>query len=447
MFLKKIALDRRSFLRGVGATLALPLLDAMAPAFAAPGKAIPRLSFMYIPNGINLSQWTPAGSGKEFTFSPTLKSLEPFRDRVNILSGLSLHSADRMNDGAGDHSRATGAFLSGCHAKRTQGADLFLGVTADQIAAKSLGKDNLLPSLELGIDDRKTAPLCDEVYTCAYSNTLSWSSANTPLPIENDPRLVFERLFGEGGDARQRANRLRENRSILDSVTGEMKQLQGTLGTPDKRRVDQYFDAIRQVELRLQRVEAQNAPQNADTPVLTAGMARPLGAPDKFEDHIHLMFDLQVLAFQADITRVTTLMFAGERSGRSYPQVGVPDAHHSVSHHDNNPEKLAKVARIDAFHVQQVAYFLGKLRDTQDGEGTLLDHSMLVYGAGISNGNVHDHSPLPVLLCGGGAGTLQGGRHIVYKNEQPLANVLRNVLDKAGVHADRLCESTGIAEL
>jgi hypothetical protein len=438
-----MALDRRSFLRGVGATLALPLLDAMSPAFAAPRKAISRLSFMYIPNGVNLAQWTPAGLGKEFTFSSTLKSLEPFRDRVNVLSGLALHSADRMNDGAGDHSRATGAFLSGCHAKRTQGADLFLGVTADQIAARSLGKDNLLPSLELGIDDRKVSPLCDEGYTCTYSNTLSWSSATTPLPVENDPRLVFERLFGEGGDARQRGIRLRENRSILDSVTSEMKQLQGTLGTPDRRRMDQYFDAIRQVELRLQREEAQNA----ESPTFRAGVSRPLGAPEKFEDHIHLMFDLQVLAFQSDITRVTTLMFAGERSGRSYPQAGVPDAHHSVSHHDNNPEKLAKVAKIDAFHVQQLAYFLGKLRDTQDGEGTLLDNSMLLYGAGISNGNVHDHSPLPMLLCGGGAGQLQGGRHIVYKNEPPMANVLRSMLDKAGVHADRLGESTGVAEL
>ncbi len=443
MFITKMALDRRLFLRGVGATLALPLLDAMSPALAAPRKAIPRMSFMYIPNGINLAQWTPVGSGKDFTFSPTLKSLEPFRERVNVISGLALHSADRMNDGAGDHSRATGAFLSGCHAKRTQGADLFLGVTADQIAAKSLGKDNLLPSLELGIDDRKVSPLCDEGYTCTYSNTLSWSSPTTPLPIENDPRLVFERLFGEGGDAKQRAIRLRENRSILDSVTGGMKQLQGTLGTPDRRRMDQYFDAIRQVELRLQRVEAQNA----ESPNLGAGVTRPLGAPDKFEDHIHLMFDLQVLAFQSDITRITTLMFAGERSGRSYPQVGVPDAHHSVSHHDNNPEKLAKVAKIDAFHVQQVAYFLGKLRDTQDGEGTLLDNSMLLYGAGISNGNVHDHSPLPMLLCGGGAGQLQGGRHIVYNNEPPVANVLRSMLDKVGVHADRLGESTGVADL
>src|ERR1700722_12992950 len=293
MFVTKMALDRRMFLRGVGATLALPLLDAMTPAFAAPGKAIPRLSFMYVPNGINIAQWTPSGSGKGFAFSPTLKSLEPFRERVNVLSGLALHSADRMGDGAGDHSRATGAFLSGCHAKHTQGADLLLGITADQNAAKSLGKDNLLPSLELGIADRKTSPLCDEGYTCSYSNTLSWSSATTPLPVENNPRLVFERLFGEGGDAKQRGFRIHEDRSILDSVTGSIKQLQGTLGTPDRRRVDQYFEAIRQVELRLQRVEAQNA----ESPTFTAEITRPRGGHEMVEAHIHLMMDLQVLAF------------------------------------------------------------------------------------------------------------------------------------------------------
>ena len=442
MFLTKKALDRRFFLRSVGVTLALPLLDSMTPAFAAPAKAAPRMAFMYVPNGANMTAWTPVGSGKTFSFSPTLKSLEPFREHVNVLSGLALHSADRMNDGAGDHSRATGAFLSGAHAKRTQGADLYLGVTADQIAARSIGKDNLLPSLELGVDDHFTAALCDEGYTCAYSNTLSWTSANTPLPQENDPRLIFERLFGEGGDVKNRIARLRESRSVLDSVTGEMKQFQATLG-PDRQRVDQYFEAIRQVELRLQRVEKQNA----ESPTMGAGLTRPLGAPDKFEDHIQLIMDLQVLAFQSDITRVTTLMFAGERSGRSYPQIGVPDSHHSVSHHDNSPEKLAKVAKIDTCHVQQLAYFVGKLRNTPDGDSNLLENSMVLYGAGISNGNVHDHSPLPIVLCGGGGGQIEGGRHIVYKNEPPLSNVLRGMLDKVGVHIDKLGESTGVAEI
>jgi hypothetical protein len=443
MFVKKTALDRRFFLKGVGAALALPFLDAMTPAFASASKATPRMAFLYVPNGANMAAWTPVGSGKGFTFSPTLKALEPFREHVNVLSGLALHSADRLNDGAGDHSRATGAFLSGCHAKRTQGADLELGVTADQIAARVIGKDSLLPSLELGIDDHFTAPLCDEGYTCAYSNTLSWTSSNTPLPQENDPRLVFERLFGEGGDIHHRIARLRENRSILDSVTGDMKQLQGTLGNPDRQRMDQYFEAIRQVELRLQRVEKQNA----ESPTMGAGLTRPLGAPDKFEDHIQLIMDLQVLAFQSDITRVTTLMFAGERSGRSYPQVGVPDSHHSVSHHENNPEKLAKVAKIDSCHIQQLAYFVGKLRNTPDGDSNLLQNSMVLYGAGISNGNVHDHSPLPIVLCGGGGGQIEGGRHIVYQNEPPLSNVLRGMLEKVGVHADKLGESTGVAEI
>jgi hypothetical protein len=443
MFIKKTALDRRLFLRGVGAALALPFLDAMTPAFASASKATPRMAFLYVPNGANMAAWTPTGAGKGFTFSPTLKALEPFREHVNVLSGLALHSADRLNDGAGDHSRATGAFLSGCHAKRTQGADLELGVTADQIAARVIGKDSLLPSLELGVDDHFTAALCDEGYTCAYSNTLSWTSSNTPLPQENDPRLVFERLFGEGGDIHHRIARLRENRSILDSVTGDMKQLQGTLGSPDRLRMDQYFEAIRQVELRLQRVEKQNA----ESPTMGAGLTRPLAAPDKFEDHIQLIMDLQVLAFQSDITRVTTLMFAGERSGRSYPQVGVPDSHHSVSHHENNPEKLAKVAKIDTCHIQQLAYFVGKLSNTPDGDSNLLENSMVLYGAGISNGNVHDHSPLPIVLCGGGGGQIQGGRHIVYQNEPPLSNILRGMLEKVGVHADKLGESTGVAEI
>jgi len=444
MFLTKKSLRRREFLRGAGAMFALPLLDAMTPAFAATRKAIPRLGFLYIPNGVNQEKWVPTGSGKEFAFSPTLSSLEPFRDRVTVISGLAHHAADRLNDGAGDHSRATGVFLSGCHAKRTQGADLHLGITADQIAANSLGKDNLLPSLELSLEDRSVAPLCDEGYTCAYSNTLSWSSATTPLPVENDPRLVFERLFGEEGNAQERAVRIKEDRSILDSVTGAMKQLQSSLGATDRRKVDQYFDSIRGVELRLQRIEAQNA----QAPSAGQGVTRPLGVPEKFEDHIRLMFDLQVLAFQADITRVTTMMFGREMAVRSYPQIGVPDSHHSLSHHDNNPEKLAKIAKIDAYHVEQVAYFLGKLKDTRDGENSLLDNAMILYGGGISNGNLHNHERLPVFLAGGGAGQLQGGRHLEYKVDTPMSNVLRSILDKAGVHTDGLGDSTGVlAEL
>jgi hypothetical protein len=444
MFLSKTSLPRRSFLRGLGATLALPLLDAMTPAFAATTKAIPRLGFMYIPNGVSLGQWKPTGSGTDFAFSPTLSALEPFRNQVNVFSGLAHHCADRMNDGSGDHSRGAGAFLSGCHAKRTEGADLYLGITADQIAAKSLGKDNLLPSLELKLDDSDLDPLCDEGYTCAYMNTFSWSSATTPLPMENNPRLVFQRLFGEGQNAQDRLTQTREDRSILDAVSGSMKRLESSLGPADRRKVDQYLTSIREVELRLQRIEAHNA----ESTTLGPSGTRPLGIPDNFEDHIHLMFDLQVLAFQADITRVTTLMIGREEGGRSYPQAGVPEGHHSISHHDNNPEKLAKLAKIDAYHVKQMAIFLGKLQKTPDGDATLLDNSMILYGGGISNGNMHNHENLPVVLAGGGAGQLKGGRHIEYPQDMPMSNLLRSILDKAGVHTDTLGDATGmLAEL
>jgi hypothetical protein len=440
MFVRKISLDRRTFLRGAGVTLALPVLDAMVPAFGATTKAVPRLSFLYVPNGVNPATWAPVGTGTDFKFSPALAALEPFRDRVTVLTNMSHHSADRQNDGAGDHSRATGVFLSGCHAKRTQGADLHLGITADQIAAKSLGKDNLLPSLEISLEDRNVAPLCDEGYTCAYSNTLSWSSPTTPLPMENDPRLVFERLFGEEANPIERAHRLQEDRSVLDSVTGSMARLSRRLGANDKRKVDQYYSSIREVELRLQRIEAQNA----KSPTAAMTMQRPLGVPEKFEDHIRLMFDLKVLAFQGDITRVTTLMFGREMATRSYPQIGVSDSHHSLSHHDNNPAKLAKLTKIDNYHVQQVAYFLGKLRAAQEGDSNLLDNCTIVYGGGIGNGNLHNHERLPIFVAGGGAGTLQGGRHIEFRNDTPVSNLLRTVLDKAGVQTETIGDSTGL---
>jgi hypothetical protein len=440
MFLTKKALDRRSFLRAAGVVMALPMLDAMTPAFAATTKAVPRLSFLYIPNGVSPHKWTPEGTGKGFTFSSSLEPLAPFRDQVNILTNLAHHCADRQNDGAGDHSRATGAFLSGVHAKRTQGADLHCGTTADQIAARTLGKDSLLPSLELSLEDRNVAPLCDEGYTCAYSNTLSWTSPTTPIPMENDPRLVFERLFGEEGNAKDRAARLQEDRSILDSVTGSISKLKTNLGSSDKRKVDQYFTAVREVEQRLQRIEKQNA----SSPDVSATMTRPMGVPEKFEDHIRLMFDLKVLAFQGDITRVTTLMLGREMAVRSYPQIGVPDSHHSLSHHDNNPQKLMKLGKIDNYHVQQVAYFLGKLRETKDGENTLLDNSMIMYGGAIANGNLHNHVNLPNFVAGGGAGQLQGGRHIEFKPDTPMSNLLRTLLFKAGVETEGLGDSTGL---
>jgi Protein of unknown function (DUF1552) len=440
MFVQKLSLDRRTFLRAAGVTLALPMLDAMTPAFAATPKRVPRIGFLYIPNGVNPNTWSPTGRDKQFEFSSVMASLQPFKDKVTIFTNIAHHCADRQNDGAGDHSRATGAFLSGCHAKRTQGDDMYLGITADQIAAKSaLGKDSLLPSLELSLEDRNIAPLCDEGYTCAYSNTLSWSSPTTPLPTENDPRFVFERLFGEEGNTRERAIRLQEDLSILDSVTGALAQLKMRLGTNDRRKMDQYLTSVREVEQRLERIEAKNA-QSATGAM---AMGKPLGVPEKFEDHIRLMFDLQVLAFQGDITRITTLMFAREMAVRSYPQVGVPDSHHSVSHHDNNPAKLAKLKKIDTYHVEQFAYFLGKLRNVQDGENNLLENSMILYGGALANGNLHNHTNLPMILAGGGAGQLEGGRHMVFKNDMPMSNLLRSILRKAGVETESLGDSTG----
>jgi hypothetical protein len=348
------------------------------------------------------------------------------------------HIADRQNDGFGDHSRATGAFLSGCHAKRTQGDDLRLGITADQIAAATLGKDTLLASLELTLEDKNIAPLCDEGYTCAYLNTLSWTSPTTPLPMENDPRLVFERLFGEESSPEERELRTRQNRSILDATTGTINQLVARVGAKDRLKVDQYLTSIREVEARLQRIENQAK----ETTQVTFG--RPLGVPEKFDDYIRLMFDLQVVAFQGDITRISTMMLAREVAVRSYPQIGVPDSHHSLSHHDNNPSKLAKLTKIDTYHVQQAAYFLGKLKEVDENGSSLLDNSIILYGGAIGNGNIHNHNNLPVFLAGGGAGTLEGGRHLTFKQDMPMSNLLRSVLDKLGVKIDSLGDSTGL---
>lgn len=440
MFITKKSLDRRTFLRAAGVTVALPLLDAMTPAFAAARKAVPRLTFLYIPNGVSPHTWVPTGAGKDFSFSPALAPLEPYKKYVTVVSKMAHHCADRQNDGFGDHSRSTGAFLSGCHAKRTQGDDLQLGITADQIAAGSLGKDSLLPSLELTLEDKNIAPLCDEGYTCAYLNTLSWSSATTPLPNENDPRLIFERLFGEESNPQERMLRIKQDKSILDATTGSINRMAARVGAKDRLKVDQYLTSIREVEARLQRIEKQAA----EAPVDLTSFGRPLGVPEKFEDYIRLMFDLQALAFQGDITRVTTMMLARETAVRSYPQIGIPDSHHSLSHHDNNPSKMAKLTKIDAYHVSQVAYFLGKLKQVDENGSSLLDNSIIMYGGALGNGNIHNHDNLPLFLAGGGAGNLQGGRHIDYKEDKPMSNLLRTILDKVGVKTEGLGDSTGL---
>ena len=445
MFISKMALPRRTFLRGVGATLALPLLDAMVPALSAwsTTAAAPasRLGFIYVPNGAVMDKWKPAGIGRDFEFSQILSPLTPFRDRVLVLSGLAQMEARSYDDGAGDHSRGTAAWLSGIHAKRTEGADVQLGVTVDQIAAKEFGATTPLASLELALETIDLVGNCDNGYSCAYMNTLSWRSPTTPLPVETNPRKVFRRLFGQGNDVEQRLAQMHEDRSLLDSVRQDVARLQRALDPRDNSRLTEYLDAIRDVERRIQKAEQRNSTE--DLPIVEV----PAGIPDTFEEHIKLMFDLQVLAYQADLTRVITFMVGRELSNRTYPAIEINEAHHSLSHHQNNAEKLTKLAKINSYHITKLAYFLEKLQEVPDGDGTLLDHLTLVYGSGLSDGNRHDHSPLPILLVGGGAGRLTGGRHLEYPKDTPMNNLLLSVMDKVGVRIDKLGDSTGTLDL
>ncbi len=444
MIITQKALPRRTFLRGVGATLALPFLDAMTPAASALARQVTapvrRLGFIYVPNGVIQEQWVPAQTGRGFDFSPILSPLEPFRDQMLVLSGLAHRQADSFGDGNGDHPRATAVWLSGVHAWERRGrqgpTDIKLGTTADQIAAREFGKQTPLPSLELALE-QPTAIACD-TGDCFYSNTISWRNETTPLDMEAHPRVVFERLFGEGGTAADRMAIMRQTGSILDSVTAEVARLERTLGAGDRSKLDEYLDAVRDVEQRIQRSESRGPDAFVELP------ERPVDIPEQFEDHAKLMFDLQVLAFQADVTRVFTLMMAREASPRPYPQIGVPDQHHTVSHHRNDPEYIAKKSKIDTYHITLLADLLGKLRETPDGDGTLLDQSMIVYGGGIGNGNLHEHTDLPCLVAGGGGGRLNGGRHRAYTEDTPMTNLLLTVLDKAGVPADQLGDSTGL---
>ncbi len=440
MIVTRMALPRRTFLRGAGATLALPLLDSMVPALSAltrtAGRPVRRLGFFYVPNGADMETWTPVGEGADFAFSPTLSPLEPFRHQTLVMSGLAQEQANAFNDGAGDHSRGTAAWLSGVHAKRTEGANVRVGVTADQIAAAELGRETQLASLELALETIDLVGNCDSGYSCAYMNTLSWRSPTTPLPVETDPRKVFRRLFGSGGTPEERIDRLQEDRSILDSVLGDADRLKRSVGPADAGRVTEYLDAIRDVERRIQRTERRNLEAPAD-------LAMPLGVPDTFEEHIELMFELQLLAWQADITRVISFLIGRELSNRTYPAIDVHDSHHSVSHHQNKAEKREKIAKINTYHIQRLTRFLDRLQATPDGDGSLLDHTMLLYGSGLSDGNRHNHSPLPLLLLGGAAGRVRGGRHLRYAEGTPMTNLLLTMLDKVGVPVDELGDSTG----
>ena len=440
MIITKACLPRRTFLRGMGVTLAVPLLDAMVPALSAMAKTaadpVKRLGFVYIPNGANMAAWTPQGEGRSFEFTNVMTPLQPFRDRITVLSGLANKPADAWGDGGGDHSRGPAAYLNGVHPKRTEGADIQAATTIDQIVARKVGTETQLASLELSTEATDLVGNCGGAgYSCVYIDTLCWRSPTTPLPLENNPRTVFEQLFGDGTTAAERSRQLRENRSILDAVTRELAGFQRKLGAADRTRVNEYLEAIREIERRIQRAE-QQSDLNLSLP------DRPIGIPESWEEHVKLMFDLQVLAYQADITRVITFMMSRELSQRAYVNLGITDPHHGISHHQDDPEKLAKLAKINAYHLTLLTYYLEKLRATPDGDGSLLDHVMILYGGGLADGNLHTHAPLPVLLAGGASGALRGGHHVQYPKDTPLANLLLSMVHKMGVPSDNIGDST-----
>ncbi len=435
MIITKKALPRRTFLRGVGATLALPLLDAMVPAATVlaktPAKPVRRLGFVFMPMGCDITRWTPPGE-KLDQLSPILSSLAPVKEHVTAITNLELQNAY-----PGSHATSNSAFLSAAKAKLTESTDYYLGTTVDQIAAQHIGQATQLPSLELAMDLMQVVGQCDNGYACVYQNNLSWSSPTTPLPAEAHPRIVFESLFGEGGSVADRRAALRKKASLLDSFNDDIARLQRKLGPSDRARVSHYLDSVREVERRIQRAESDAV----GNPL--PDLDRPVGVPAAYADHARLMFDLQVLALQGDVTRVITFQLARETSNRTYPEIGVPDPHHPLSHHGNDPEKIARMAKINQFHVSLFAEFLGKLKTTPEGDGTLLDHSLYLYGSGIGNPNVHDHSNLPILVAGGSATGMKGGRHIKYARPTPLANLHLTLLDKVGVHLDSFADSQG----
>jgi hypothetical protein len=454
MIIMNNPLPRRTFLRGLGATMALPLLDSMAPPLSALSQSARRsttapirLGYVYTPNGIigcsekspRPFMWTPTTVGADFEFSLTMKGLEPFRENLIVFSGLSQINGRALGDGPGDHARATATFLTGVHPYKTGGADFKLGVSADQIAAKALGKHTQLSSLELGLEPQPLAGNCDSGYTCAYMS-MSWRGPTSPLPAEINPRAAFERLFGddESTDATARLARLQGQKSVLDYVTGSLARLQGSLGSSDKRKLDEYLEAVRDIERRIQVTEQSN--------VLTQlpHMDRPSSVPDDYEEYSTLMMDLQVIAWQTDMTRVASFMMGRDGSNRPYREIGISDGHHSISHHQGDPERVEKLMKIDALHVKMFAYLLKKLQDTADGDGTLLDHSLVVFGSSLSESNLHTHDDLPIVLAGNAGGRVKGNRHLVYPKETPLNNLFLNMFDLAGVpEIDKFGDSTG----
>ena len=439
MFVTKKHLPRRTFLKGVGVSLALPLLDSMIPARTllaqTAARPLPRLGFVYVPHGAIMDKWTPATEGAGFEFTPILKPLEPFRDRLNVVSGLGHRAADTT----AVHSLSPTTWLSGVRPKATQGVDAYAGVTADQVAAQQIGQDTVLPSMELATEDHSgLIGSCDRDYGCIYMNTLSWRTPTTPMPMEINPRKVFERMFGQGGSATERLARIKEDKSILDAITKDVASLQLQLGPSDREMMTQYLENVREIERRIQRAEQSQGDEDLTLP------ARPAGVPFDYEEHIKLMYDLMALAYQADVTRVITFMISREVSNRTYPQVGVTDGHHAISHHQNRAEKMEKNVRIQTYNISQFGYFLEKLKNTPDGDGSLLDHAVLLYGSNMSNSNAHDHFPLPNLVIGGAAGRMKGGRHLKYPDRTPMTNLLVTMLDKVGVKQESLGDSSGL---
>ena len=440
MIITKKAIPRRSVLRGIGATLALPLLDGMVPALSAirttAARGMRRFGVVYVPNGMAMEHWTPTGEGTAFEFSPILQPMAPLRDRTLVLTGLN------PGPGGGAHAGASTKFLTGVAGRMTDGAEIHSGTSIDQLLGKELGQYTQLSSLELALDGRDFAGSCDAGFSCAYTNTISWRTPTTPLPMENNPRVVFERLFGDSGstDPAVRLARIKEDRSILDSVTEKVADLQQGIGPEDRHKIGQYLDAVRDVERRIQKAEEQSA---RELPLVQ----QPAGIPATFEEHMRLMFDLQFLAYQTDLTRVASFMVGREISGRTYNQIGIPDAHHPLSHHLDDPVKIGIMSKINTYHVVLFAEFVEKMRATPDGDGSLLDHSLLLYGAGMSNSNAHAPINLPIMLVGGAGGGLEGGRHITYPEDTPMANLLMAIMDALGVPMDQVGDSNGMLDV
>jgi hypothetical protein len=444
MFITKKHLSRRTMLRGMGVSLALPLLDSMVPAQTplAQTAAKPqiRLGFLYIPHGAVMRNWTPTAEGSNFQLSRTLSPLKNVQDKVVVVSNLAHKNAGAIvGDGGGDHGRSPSVWLNGVRPRRTEGEDVRAGTTIDQIAAQKIGLETPLPSLELATEDTSgLLGACDVGFSCTYMNTISWRTPTSPMPMEINPRAVFDRLFGDGTTTAERMARLERQRSILDAVSGQMKKLQSGLGSTDRAKVSDYLDNVREIERRIQLAEKQSANSNVTVP------STPVGIPDEHEEHSKLMLDLMALSFQADITRISTFMMAREVSYRTFQNIGVPDPFHATSHHQNDPEKLEKLTKINTYHVSLVAYLLEKLKSMKDGDGTMLDNSLILFGSCMSNSNNHDHSPLPVFVGGGATGNLKGNRHIKLPEDTPMSNLLATVLTKAGIGQDKVGDSTGI---